>query len=159
MNRFERLRKRETSLAVIGLGYIGLPLAIALAEKYNVVGFDVDTEKIMSYQNGVDPTNEVVEENLQHAEMTFTSDMTDLYDCTWYIIAVPTPIHKDKTPNLSALMEASKMVASILKRNDIVIYESTVYPGTTEELSIPILEEHSHLRHGSDFTVGYSPER
>lgn len=159
MNRFEQLRNHTTSLAVIGLGYIGLPLAIALAEKYNVIGFDVDEEKINSYRDGVDSTNEVGDMILQKTTMTFTSDITNLYGCTWFIIAVPTPIHKDKTPNLSVLMTASKMVAAILKPGDIVVYESTVYPGTTEELSIPILEEHSDLRHGEDFAVGYSPER
>ncbi|ALX49959.1 nucleotide sugar dehydrogenase [Lentibacillus amyloliquefaciens] len=159
MSLFEKLTSKDEKIAVIGLGYVGLPLAIELAKKFDVVGFDVNKEKLDKYLTGVDVTHEVGDEAVQNTTMTFTSDEADLRDCKFHIVSVPTPINTDKTPNLDPVSTASETVGRNLTKGSIVVYESTVYPGTTEEICVPILEEQSGLTFGDDFKVGYSPER
>lgn len=156
---FNKLINKEEKISVIGLGYVGLPLAIALAKKFDVVGFDVNKKKLDKYLDGIDVTNEVGSVAVQSSTVYFTNDETTLRDCKFHIIAVPTPINSDKTPDLSPVIGASKTVGRNLKKGSIVVYESTVYPGTTEEICIPILEKESGLTFGKDFKVGYSPER
>lgn len=156
---FKKLKNKQEKIAVIGLGYVGLPLAIELAKKYDVVGFDVNREKLDVYVSGVDVTEEVGDKAIQETTMTFTSDESDLKDCKFHIVAVPTPINSDKTPNLDPIIGASETIGRNLTTGSIVVYESTVYPGTTEEICIPILEDVSKLTFGEDFKVGYSPER
>jgi len=150
----------STKIAVVGLGYVGLPLAVEFAKKYDsVIGFDVNSSKLDKYRQGIDVTNEVGNEALTNTRCSFTDDATRLQECNFVVVAVPTPINSDKTPDLSPVINASKTVGKNLKFGAIVVYESTVYPGTTEEICIPILEEESGLKFGVDFTVGYSPER
>jgi UDP-N-acetyl-D-glucosamine/UDP-N-acetyl-D-galactosamine dehydrogenase len=156
---FNKILNKEEKISVIGLGYVGLPLAIELAQKFDVVGFDVNTKKLDKYLSGVDVTNEVGNEVVQNTTVLFTNDETTLRDCKFHIIAVPTPINSDKTPDLAPVVGASKIIGRNLKKGSIVVYESTVYPGTTEEICIPILEKESGLTFGKDFEVGYSPER
>ncbi|MEC5425942.1 nucleotide sugar dehydrogenase [Virgibacillus sp. C22-A2] len=159
MSLFEKIQLREEKIAVIGLGYVGLPLAIEFAKKYDVVGFDVNAGKLDKYLSGVDITDEVGDEMVRNTTMKFTSDETVLKGCKFHVIAVPTPINTDKTPNLNPVISASETVGRNLTKDSIVVYESTVYPGTTEEICIPILEKVSGLKYGTDFKVGYSPER
>jgi len=159
MDLINRLKNKEEKISVIGLGYVGLPLAVEFAKKYDVVGFDINAKKIEKYLNGIDVTNEVGNEAVQNTTVHFTSDESKLRDCKFHIIAVPTPINIDKTPNLNPVISASKTVGRNLTKGSIVVYESTVYPGTTEEICIPILEEESGLKFAVDFKVGYSPER
>ncbi|PAW30076.1 UDP-N-acetyl-D-galactosamine dehydrogenase [Peribacillus simplex] len=159
MNIFNSLLKKEEKIAVIGLGYVGLPLAIELAKKFYVIGLDTNFTKIEKYSRGIDLTNEVGEEQLLNTSMLFTSDESKLRECRFHVIAVPTPINSDKTPDLSPVINASKTVGKYLRKGSIVVYESTVYPGTTEEICVPILEKESGLKFGTDFKVGYSPER
>ncbi|WP_146817683.1 nucleotide sugar dehydrogenase [Alkalibacillus haloalkaliphilus] len=149
----------KEKIAVIGLGYVGLPLAIELAKKYDVVGFDINESKINEYKKGNDVTGEVGEEALRHTSMTFANDESLLSDCQFYIVSVPTPINTDKTPDLNPVIGASRTVGRQMKEGSIVVYESTVYPGTTEEVCVPILEEESGLKLNEGFKVGYSPER
>nr|WP_106781675.1 nucleotide sugar dehydrogenase [Lysinibacillus timonensis] len=146
-------------ISVIGLGYVGLPLAIELAKVFSVVGYDINEEKINFYRKGIDLTNEVGHEVLKNSTIRFSNDEQDLSVCNFHIIAVPTPINSDKTPNLTPIINACKMVGRYLTKNSIVVFESTVYPGTTEEICIPVLEQVSGLTLGRDFKVGYSPER
>lgn len=151
---------KNTKIAVVGLGYVGLPLAVEFAKKYDsVIGFDVNSSKLDKYRQGIDVTNEVGNEAIINSSCLFTDDATKLQECNFIVVAVPTPINSDKTPDLSPVINASKSVGKNLKFGTIVVYESTVYPGTTEEICIPILEEESGLKFGVDFTVGYSPER
>lgn len=151
---------KDYQIGVIGLGYVGLPLSIAFAEKYHVVGYDINDERISQLKNGIDKTKEIdLAQFDTNISIQFTTDLKDLTDCNIYIVTVPTPIDKDKQPDLSFLINASKSVGSILKKGDIVIYESTVYPGCTEEECVPVLEETSGLVFNKDFFVGYSPER
>ena len=146
--------------AVIGLGYVGLPLAVEIAKKYDVIGFDIDPARIHDLQNGVDRTKEVSTEELKESiTLQFTNTKGNLAECNIYIITVPTPIDKAKYPDLSPLISASKTVGMYLKAGDIVIYESTVYPGATEDVCVPILETEANLTFNQDFFVGYSPER
>ncbi|GAB3065881.1 nucleotide sugar dehydrogenase [Virgibacillus ainsalahensis] len=159
MSLFTKMQAREEKIAVIGLGYVGLPLAVEFAEKYDVVGLDVNRSKLDKYLSGVDVTDEVGDERLQNTTMTFTSDEEELKACKFHVVAVPTPINTDKTPNLNPVIGASETVGRNLTKGSIVVYESTVYPGTTEEICIPILEKESGLTYGEDFKVGYSPER
>lgn len=156
---FNKLKDKQEKIAVIGLGYVGLPLAIELAKVYDVVGFDVNREKLDIYISGVDVTEEVGDQAIQETTMKFTNDEADLKDCKFHIVAVPTPINSDKTPNLDPIIGASEIIGRNLTAGSIVVYESTVYPGTTEEICIPILEDVSKLKFGKDFKVGYSPER
>jgi len=159
MSLFEALKNKEKRVSVIGLGYVGLPLAVELAKTYAVTGFDVNEPKLTQYKAGNDVTDEVGDEAIQATSLYFTSNEEDLQDCTFHIVAVPTPINTDKTPNLAPIIGASKSIGRNLTKGSIVVYESTVYPGTTEEICIPILEEASGLKFGEDFKVGYSPER
>lgn len=159
MSLFNKIRSQEEKISVIGLGYVGLPVAIELAKKYQTVGFDINQEKLDLYTSGIDITNEVGDQAIQDTTMTFTSDETDLKSCKFHVVAVPTPINTDKTPNLYPIIRASEMIGRNLVKGSIVVYESTVYPGTTEEICVPILEKESGLTFGVDFKVGYSPER
>ena len=145
-------------IGVIGLGYVGLPLAVAFSEKYQVLGFDINQDKINEYKSGNDLTNEVGEK-LKKSKIEFTSDEKKIGRMDFIIIAVPTPINKLKKPDFEPLKSASKIVGKNLKKGAIVVYESTVYPGATEEICIPILEKYSKMKCGKDFKVGYSPER
>src|SRR5699024_2849548 len=146
-------------IAVVGLGYVGLPLAVELAKTYDVIGFDINREKLDTYKHGVDVTNEVGDEAIRETSMTFTDDPAMLQQSKFIIVSVPTPINIDKTPNLTPIIKASEMIGKNLTEGSIVVYESTVYPGTTEEVCLPILEEKSGLVLGEDFKLGYSPER
>ena len=147
-------------IAIIGLGYVGLPLAVAFGAKYQVVGFDTNSERIANLKNGLDTTLQCTSQEIANAhQLVFTDDLTQIKDCTIFIITVPTPVTKDKQPDLHLLCTASKMVGEVLKKGDIVIYESTVYPGCTEEDCVPVLEEFSRLKYNQDFYCGYSPER
>jgi UDP-N-acetyl-D-galactosamine dehydrogenase len=147
-------------IAIIGLGYVGLPLAVAFGAKYQVIGFDTNAERIANLKNGLDTTLQCTSQEIANAhQLVFTDDLTQIKDCTIFIITVPTPVTKDKQPDLHLLLTASKMVGEVLKKGDIVIYESTVYPGCTEEDCVPVLEEFSRLKYNQDFYCGYSPER
>jgi len=147
-------------IAIIGLGYVGLPLAVAFGEKYQVVGFDIHSERIANLKKGIDTTLECTSQEIANAhQLVFTDDLTQIKDCTIFIITVPTPVTKVKQPDLNLLLTASKMVGGVIKKGDIIIYESTVYPGCTEEDCVPILEEFSSLKYNQDFYCGYSPER
>lgn len=156
---FDKLINKEEKIAVIGLGYVGLPLAVAFARKVNVIGFDLNEEKIGLYKAGIDPTNEVGDDSIAGSTVQFTADEARLHDAAFHIIAVPTPINQDKTPDLFPVERASEILGRNLKKGSIVVYESTVYPGVTEDICIPILEKESGLKSGIDFKVGYSPER
>ncbi|MCI0653157.1 MAG: nucleotide sugar dehydrogenase [Methylococcaceae bacterium] len=150
----------ECRIGVVGLGYVGLPLAVEFSEHFNTTGLDIDTRRIRELMDGVDKSLEVDSTRLSRAKrLEFTSNPNDLRDCTVYIITVPTPIDKNKRPDLGQLVKASTMIGKILAKDDIVIYESTVYPGATEEVCVPILEAESGLTFNLDFFAGYSPER
>ena len=155
----EELLSGQASLSVVGLGYVGMPLAVEFAHKVKVVGFDTNAEKIAAYRRGEDPTNEVGGEAVAASTVEFTSNPNDLEKAVFHIVAVPTPINQDKTPDLSPVEGASRVLGQHLSRGSIVVYESTVYPGVTEDVCVPILEEESGLKCGVDFAVGYSPER
>lgn len=160
MSMAERLLQGEGKLCIIGLGYVGIPLAVAFAEKgIPVIGYDVNEAKIQAYRRGMDVTREVGDQRLAGAGITFTSDPAKLREGLFHIIAVPTPVYADCTPDLAPVLNASRAVGKNLQRGAYVVYESTVYPGLTEERCIPLLEETSTLRCGVDFKVGYSPER
>tara|TARA_R110002072_G_scaffold178222_3_gene334275 strand:+ start:1322 stop:2614 length:1293 start_codon:yes stop_codon:yes gene_type:complete len=150
---------RNRKISVIGLGYVGLPVAVAFGQVSSVIGFDINKNRIDELNNGIDKTGEVNSSELKTTEIKFTSDLTDLAKADFHIVAVPTPIDEAKKPDLFPLISASKTVGAILKKNDIVVYESTVYPGATEEECASILEEVSGLKCGKDFFLGYSPER
>ena len=155
----EKFRNKKEKLGVIGLGYVGLPIALEFAKKYKVVGFDINHERVELMQKGIDPSNELETEEFEGCDITFTSNPEDLRVCTFYIIAVPTPINEHKNPDLKPLLSACKIVGSVLKKGDVAVFESTVYPGCTEEDCVPVLEKESGLKFGEGFTVGYSPER
>jgi len=159
MDTFSFLKQQKEKIAVIGLGYVGLPLAIEFAKHYNVIGFDVNKSKLDKYLQGIDVTDEVGDLAVKDTSLTFTNDEKKLQDCSFLIVAVPTPINTDKTPNLEPIIGASEIIGRNLKKDAVVVYESTVYPGTTEEICVPILEKMSKLTYGIDFKVGYSPER
>jgi UDP-N-acetyl-D-galactosamine dehydrogenase len=147
-------------IAVIGLGYVGLPLALAFSKHYQVIGYDVDTERVDALKRGDDVTLETTKEDLNAAtNLVLTNDLPEIATASIYIVTVPTPVHADKSPDLSFLLYATSQIATVLKRGDIVIYESTVYPGCTEEDCVPVLEKNSGLQFNADFYCGYSPER
>lgn len=146
-------------IAVIGMGYVGMPMAIEFAEKYDVIGFDINKEKIEKYQQGIDPTDEVGSQRIRECKVKFSSDEKDLDCANIFIVAVPTPINQDKTPDLYPVIAASELVGRHLSKGDIVIYESTVYPGVTEDECVPVLCRESGLEYVTDFKIGYSPER
>jgi UDP-N-acetyl-D-galactosamine dehydrogenase len=150
----------NAKIAIIGLGYVGLPLAVAFGEKYQVIGFDINAERITNLKNGLDTTLQCTSQEIANAsKLIFTHDLSQIKDCSIFIVTVPTPVTTDKQPDLHLLLTASKMIGEVLKKGDIVIYESTVYPGCTEEDCVPILEEFSGLKYNQDFYCGYSPER
>jgi UDP-N-acetyl-D-galactosamine dehydrogenase len=154
-----RPNKDSQPLCVIGLGYVGLPIALELAKKYKVKGFDISSERVDMMRNGIDPSNELESSEFEDRSICFTDNIDEIRDAWFYIVAVPTPIDKHKLPDLSPLLGACETVGQVLKKGDYVVFESTVYPGCTEEDCIPILEEKSGLKFKEDFKVGYSPER
>ena len=156
---YDRLISGEEKLALIGLGYVGMPIAVEFAKHVKVIGFDINERKIQQYQSGIDPTNEVGEEAILKTTVEFTADESRLREAKFLIVAVPTPINADHTPDLYPVESASRVVGRNLSRGSIVVYESTVYPGVTEDICIPILEKESGLKCGVDFKIGYSPER
>ena len=158
MSLYEKILSRQESVALIGLGYVGMPIAVAFSKKANVIGFDVNQAKIDLYQAGIDPTHEVGDEAIRSCSVQFTAEETMLRNAKFLIVAVPTPVNQDKTPDLSPVIGASQ-VGRNLTPGSIVVYESTVYPGVTEDICVPILEQASGLKCGVDFKVGYSPER
>lgn len=149
----------ELKIAVVGLGYVGLPLAVHLAEHFDVTGFDINLHRVNALKKGVDFTNEVGSDVLVRSGLKISHALEDIAECNFYIVTVPTPTDQANVPDLGPVMKASESVASVLKKGDIVVYESTVYPGVTEETCVPILERSSGLKHLLDFNVGYSPER
>ena len=154
-----RVKNQKSTIAIIGLGYVGLPLAIEFSKKYSTVGFDKNEERIKQLIDGLDKTLEVDEKEINASNLTYTTDVTEIGDCNTYIITVPTPVDKYNNPNMEPLASASKTVGKVLKKGDVVVYESTVYPGATEEFCVPILERESGLTYNIDFFCGYSPER
>ena len=156
---FEQIMNHESKLSLIGLGYVGMPIAVAFAKKVDVVGFDTNASKIALYKNGIDPTREVGDEAIKETTVEFTADETKLKEAKFHIVAVPTPVKEDHTPDLSPVEGASTILGRNLTKGAIVVFESTVYPGVTEEICVPILERESGLKCGQDFKVGYSPER
>lgn len=157
---YEKLLNKEEKLSVVGLGYVGMPIAVAFAGKgVNVIGFDLNQEKIDLYKRGVDPTKEVGDETIKNTTVHFTADESFLKEAKFHVIAVPTPVNMDHTPNLAPVTDASRIVGRNLSKGSIVVYESTVYPGVTEDVCIPILEQESGMKCGVDFKIGYSPER
>ncbi len=160
MSLFENLKKQEEKLSLVGLGYVGMPIAVEFAKKgIKVVGFDLNKDKINLYKNGIDPTHEVGDEAIKNSTVEFTSNEADLKNAKFHIVAVPTPVNVDHTPDLTPVIGASEILGRNLTKGSIVVYESTVYPGCTEDVCIPILEKESGLKCGVDFKVGYSPER
>ena len=159
MGLYEKIVNGEEKLSLVGLGYVGLPIAVAFSKKIKVVGFDINSKKIETYIKGVDPTKEVGDEAIKQCRVDFTSDETQLRDAKFHIVAVPTPVRSDKTPDLSPVIGASEVLGRNLTKGSVVVYESTVYPGVTEDICVPILEKESGLKCGVDFKVGYSPER
>ena len=155
----EKYIDKKEKIATIGLGYVGLPVALEFARKYKVVGFDINKERVEMMQKGIDPSSELDHSEFDGCDIEFTSETKDLKECTFFIVAVPTPINEHKIPDLKPLLSACKIVGEILKKGDIVVFESTVYPGCTEEDCIPVMEKESGLKFGEGFTVGYSPER
>ncbi len=156
---YEKIVGKEEKIAVVGLGYVGMPIAIAFAKKVDVIGYDYNKQKVEQYKNGIDPTGEVGEEEIKKTSLFFTSDADELEKAKFIIVAVPTPINLDKTPDLTPIISASETVGKHLTQGTIVVYESTVYPGVTEDICVSILERESGLKCGVDFKVGYSPER
>ena len=156
---YQQLVDREASLAVIGLGYVGLQIALDFAKKINVIGFDISQERIELMKQKIDPSNELISNDFENCNIHFTSDLTELKKASFFIIAVPTPIDDANLPDLKPLLAATRTISKVLKKGDYVVYESTVYPGCTEEDCIPLIEEESGLRFKEDFKVGYSPER
>jgi UDP-N-acetyl-D-galactosamine dehydrogenase len=159
MKIYDKIVNRETKIALIGLGYVGLPIALEFARKCSVIGFDINAERVDMMKNNIDPSNELSKEDFEGCDITFTANLEDLKDATFFIVAVPTPIDSSNLPNLKPLISASTTVGKVLKKGDYVVYESTVYPGCTEDDCIPVLEEVSGLKFKEDFKVGYSPER
>lgn len=158
-NLYQDLVDRKEKISLVGLGYVGMPIAVAFSKKVDVIGFDVNQQKIGLYQSGVDPTKEVGNEAVSECAVEFTADERKLREAKFHIVAVPTPVNPDHTPDLSPVEGASHVLGRNLVKGSVVVYESTVYPGVTEEVCVPILEEESGLKCGVDFKVGYSPER
>lgn len=160
MKLYEKIKNKEETLSLIGLGYVGMPIAVEFAKRgVNVIGFDLNAKKIETYKEGKDPTNEVGDDVIKASSVNFTSNKEDLKKAKFHIVAVPTPVNDDHTPDLSPVKSASTILGRNLSKGSIVVYESTVYPGVTEDICVPILEKESGLKCGVDFKVGYSPER
>lgn len=156
---YEKIVNKEEKISLVGLGYVGMPIAVAFAKKVDVIGFDLNSKKIDLYKQGIDPTNEVGDEVIKKTTVEFTDDENKLKEAKFHIVAVPTPVNVDKTPDLTPVIGASEIVGRNLTKGSYVVYESTVYPGVTEDICVPILEKESGLKCGVDFKVGYSPER
>ena len=159
MDIYSELIGGKNKLAVVGLGYVGMPIAVEFAKKISVIGFDVNKNKVEKYKEGIDLTNEVGNEELKKSTVEFTSDEAKLKEAIFYIVAVPTPVNLDKTPDLAPVISASEVVGRNMGKGAVVVFESTVYPGVTEDICVPILEKQSGLKCGKDFFIGYSPER
>ena len=159
MGLYEKIVSGEEKVSLLGLGYVGMPIAVAFAKKIKVVGFDLNEAKIDLYKNGVDPTNEVGDEVIRNTKVEFTADPAKLKEAKFHIVAVPTPVNEDHTPDLSPVEGASRILGQNLTKGSVVVFESTVYPGVTEDICVPILEKESGLTCGVDFKIGYSPER
>lgn len=159
MTLYDRLKNREVKLSLVGLGYVGMPIAVTFAKKIDVIGYDLNASKIELYKNGVDPTREVGDEAIKNTSVEFTSNEAKLREAKFHIVAVPTPVYEDHTPDLTPVRSASSILGRNLTKGSIVVFESTVYPGVTEDVCVPILERESGLICGVDFKVGYSPER
>lgn len=159
MNLYEKIVNREEKISLIGLGYVGMPIAVSFAKHIDVLGYDYNEEKVALYKQGIDPTHEVGDDAIKATTVDFTSDPRRLQEAKFHIVAVPTPITADKVPDLRPVRSATKTLGQNLTKDSYVVFESTVYPGVTEEICIPILEEESGLKAGVDFKVGYSPER
>ncbi len=159
MDLYEKIVNGEEKLSLVGLGYVGMPIAVAFARKIKVVGFDLNEKKIELYKSGVDPTNEVGNEVIRDTTVEFTADPAKLKEAKFHIVAVPTPVNDDHTPDLTPVEGASRILGQNLTKGSIIVFESTVYPGVTEEVCVPILEKESGLKCGVDFKIGYSPER
>ncbi len=159
MNTYDQLLQHQTKLSVIGLGYVGLPIALEFAKTIDVIGFDIKPDRVELMKNNIDPSNEIPTEEFLNRRIVYTSNPEDLKDATFHIVAVPTPIDDHNLPDLTPLIKASETVGKILKKGDTVVFESTVYPGATEEDCIPVMEKYSGLSYPADFHVGYSPER
>ena len=159
MTLYEQLINRRAKLSVIGLGYVGMPIAVAFAKKINVIGFDLNAQKIELYKNGIDPTHEVGNDAIKNTAIELTSDESRLKEAHFHIVAVPTPVNDDHAPDLSPIKSASIILGRNLARGSVVVFESTVYPGITENVCVPIIEQESGLKCGVDFKIGYSPER
>ena len=159
MDLYKQLVNRETKLSLIGLGYVGMPIAVAFAEKVDVIGFDLNADKIALYKQGGDPTREEGDDVIRRTTVDFTSDPARLREAKFHIVAVPTPVNPDHTPDLGPLKSASRLLGRNLTPGSVIVFESTVYPGVTEDICMPILEQESGLACGRDFKVGYSPER
>lgn len=158
-NLYEKILKGEEKISLVGLGYVGMPIAVAFAKKVKVIGFDLNKAKIELYKSGIDPTNEVGNDAIKNSTVEFTSDETKLREAKFHIVAVPTPVYDDHTPDLTPVEGASRILGRNLTKGSIVVFESTVYPGVTEDICLPILEKESGLKCGVDFKIGYSPER
>jgi UDP-N-acetyl-D-galactosamine dehydrogenase len=156
---YQQLLKKENQIAVIGLGYVGLPIALEFAKYFRVIGFDINQDRVAMMQRGIDPSQELDSSVFEGKDITFTANLEDLHQAHFFIVAVPTPVDDYKVPDLKPLISASHTIGKVLKKGDYVIYESTVYPGCTEEDCLPILEKESGLKLGQDFKIGYSPER
>ena len=154
MGLYEQLLNGEEKLSLVGLGYVGMPIAVAFAKKVPVIGFDLNEKKIAQYKAGVDPTKEVGDDAIRQTTVDFTADPARLKEARFHIVAVPTPVNDDHTPDLSPVEGASRIVGQNLTKGSIVVYESTVYPGVTEDVCVPILEKESGLKCGTDFKVG-----
>ena len=159
MNLYEKIKNREEKISIVGLGYVGIPIAAAFAKKVNIIGFDISNEKVELYKKGIDPTKEVGNDVIKETTVEFTADESKLQTAKFHIVAVPTPVNEDHTPDLMPVESASRIVGRNLTKGSVVVFESTVYPGVTEEICIPILEAESGMKCGEDFKVGYSPER
>lgn len=159
-NLYEKIVKKEEAISLVGLGYVGMPIAIEFAKRgVNVVGFDLNAAKIATYKAGIDPTNEVGDDAIKETTVEFTSDEKDLAKAKFHIVAVPTPVNKDHTPDLTPVEGASRILGRNIVKGSIIVFESTVYPGVTEDVCVPIIEKESGLKCGIDFKIGYSPER
>ncbi len=159
MDLYEKLINGEEKLSLMGLGYVGMPIAVSFAKKINVIGFDLNAKKIEMYKNGIDPTHEVGNDAIAKTSVVFTADETRLREAKFHIVAVPTPVNADHTPDLTPVEGASTILGRNLTKGSVVVFESTVYPGVTEDICVPILERESGLKCGTDFKIGYSPER
>lgn len=159
MNLYEKLVNKEEKLSLVGLGYVGMPIAVAFAKKVDVIGFDLNNHKIEQYKSGIDPTREVGDDAIKETTVEFTADESKLREAKFHIVAVPTPVNDDHTPDLRPVEGASTILGRNLTKGSVVVFESTVYPGVTEDICVPILEKESGLKCGEDFKIGYSPER